>query len=81
MHKLYAIKSGWSSVYIVVSRVIFTKNIEFLSMKIDFVLEISADADEMNLGLNSLPKYPLRVSGPTGLNVQIQVFRAGRIAV
>ena len=54
-------------VYFVESRVIFSKNIVFLSQKVDSVLSNSVDddSDEMplnvtfHLGLHRLPKYPL----------------------
>ena len=61
--KFDTVKSGWSIVYIEGSQVIISKNIEFLSLKIDFVLANSADPDEMphyaafHLGLHCLPKY------------------------
>ena len=41
--KLHTIKSGWSIVYIEGSQVIISKNIIFLSLKINFVLANSAD--------------------------------------
>ena len=47
-------------------QVIISKNIVFLSLKIDLVLENSADSYEMqqhatfHLDLHCLPKYPLR---------------------
>ena len=64
--KLHTIKSKWSIVYIEGSRVIISKNILFLSMKIEFVLANSTDPEEMShhvaflLGLHCLPKYPFR---------------------
>ena len=65
--KLHTIKTGWTIVYIEGSQVIISKNnIVFLSLKIDFVLVISADSDEMphyvtfHLGLHCLSKYPFR---------------------
>ena len=51
---------GWSIAYIVVSQV----DIEFLSLKITFVLANSVDHDKkplpvtFHLGLHCLPKYP-----------------------
>ena len=57
--------SGWSIVYIEGSQVIIKKN-DCISLKMDFVLENSADTNEMphyaafHLGLNCLPKYPFR---------------------
>ena len=45
---VHTIKSGWSIVYIVGSQVIISKNIVFLSVKINFVLANSADPDEMS---------------------------------
>ena len=44
--KLDTVKSGWSMLYIEGSQVIISK-IEFISPKVDFVLENSADPDEM----------------------------------
>ena len=64
--KLHTIKSGWSNVYFEGTKVIISKNILFLSLKIDFVTANSADLDEMplhaafHLGLHCLPKYPFR---------------------
>ena len=65
--KLHTIYSGWSIVYNEESQGNdFTKNILFLSLKMDFVLANSADPDEMphcvafHLGLHCLPKYPFR---------------------
>ena len=62
-HKHDTVKSGWSSVYIIISK----KHIVFLSPKIDFVLvATSADNDETlhheacHLGLHCLPKYMFR---------------------
>ena len=52
--------------YIEGRQIIVSKNIVFLSLKIDFVLANSADPDEMlhyaafHLGLHCLPKYPFR---------------------
>ena len=59
--------SGWSIVYIEGSQVIISKNILFLSLRlnIDFVLANSTDPDEMQhnaafqLGLHCLSKYML----------------------
>ena len=45
--KLHTIKSKWSIIYSEGSQVIVSKNIEFLSLKMDFVLVNSADPDEM----------------------------------
>ena len=59
-------KSGWSIAYIEGSQFIFPKNIEFLFLKINFVLANSADPDEMphyaafHLGLHCLWKYQAR---------------------
>ena len=59
--KLDTVKSGWSIVYAEGS-----KNIIFLSLKINFILANSADPDEMpnyaafHLGAHCLPKYPFR---------------------
>ena len=56
-------KSGWSILFI---EVILSKNILFLSLKIDFVIVKGADPDEMphyvafHLCLHCLPKYPFR---------------------
>ena len=53
-------------IYIEGSKVIISKSIIFLSLKIDFVLANSADPGEMqhygafHLGLHCLPKYPIR---------------------
>ena len=61
--KLQTIQSGWSIVYIKGPQFIFSKNMIFLSLKIDFVLENSADPDKMAhyvafcLGHHCLPKY------------------------
>ena len=41
------VKSGWSIVYIEGFQVIISKNIMFLSLKIDFVIANSADPNEM----------------------------------
>ena len=59
-------KSGWSIVHIEGSQVIISKNIIFLSLKIDFVIANSVDPDEMphyvafHLGLQCSSKYPFR---------------------
>ena len=59
------VKSGWFIVYTERSKVIISKNITFLSLKIYFVLANSADPDKMphyaafHLGLHCFPKYPL----------------------
>ena len=45
--KFYTVKSGWSIVNIEGLKVRISKNIIFLSVKIDFVLANSADPDEM----------------------------------
>ena len=45
--KFNTIKSGWSIVYIEANKVIITKNIDFLSLKINFVLANSVHPDEM----------------------------------
>ena len=64
--KLHSIKSGWFIVYIKESQVIISKNIVFLSLKIDSVLANSADPNEMphyaafHLGLHCLPKNLFR---------------------
>ena len=58
--KFVTVKSGWSIICIKGSQVIISKNIVFLSLKIDFVLANSADPDEMqpsaafHLGLHFL---------------------------
>ena len=58
--KLHTIKSGWSILYIKGPQVIISKNIFFLSLKIDFVLVNSVDPNEMlhnaafHLGLSPL---------------------------
>ena len=54
------IMSGWSLVYIDVSKVLISKTIVFLSLKIDFVRTNSAP---FHLGLHCLPKKPFGVSG------------------
>ena len=57
---------GWSIVYIDGSQVIISKNIVFISMKMDFVLANSVDPDEMlhytafHQGLHCLPTYLFR---------------------
>ena len=64
--KFDTVKSGWSIVYIEGSQVIISKNVVFLSLKIDCSKANSADPDEMShyvafhLGLHCLPKYPFR---------------------
>ena len=60
-----AITIGWSIVYIEGLQVIISKNIIFLSLRIDFVLANSTVPNEMppytfNLGLQCLPKEALR---------------------
>ena len=61
---LYTIYFEWSIIYIEGSQVIISKNIVFLSLRIDFVLANSADPDEMphyvafHQGLHCLSKYP-----------------------
>ena len=61
--KQHTIKSECSIVYMEGSQVIISKNIVFLTRKINFVLENSSDSDEMqhhaafHLGLHCLPKY------------------------
>ena len=45
--KIHTINSEWSIVCIKGSQIIISKNIEFLSLKIDFVLASCADSDEM----------------------------------
>ena len=53
---------------------VIPQNIDFLSLKIDFVLANSADPDEMphyvafHLGLHCLSKYWFRSSGPQRVN-------------
>ena len=60
--KVDTITIGWSIVYIEGLQVIKSKNIIFLSLRIDFVLANSTDTDEMSpyvafhLGLHCLPK-------------------------
>ena len=49
------VKPGWSIVYIEGSQVIISKNIVFLSLKIDFVLANSDGSDEM-------PHYAVNVT-------------------
>ena len=46
--KFDTVKSGWSNIYIEGSLVKISKNIVFLSLKIDFGLANSADPDEMS---------------------------------
>ena len=64
--KLHIIMSEWCIVYIVGSQVIISKNIVFLSLKIEYVIANSTDPDEMphnaafHLGLHCLQKYPFR---------------------
>ena len=55
--KFETFKSGWSIIYIEGSKVIFPKNVVFLSLKIDFVLANYADPDEMS------PSYGISLSG------------------
>ena len=43
--KLHAIESGWSIEYIEGPHVIVSKDIEFISLKIDFALANSASLD------------------------------------
>ena len=45
--KFDTVKSGWTIVYMERLQVIFSKNIQFLSLKIDSVLANSAETDEM----------------------------------
>ena len=45
--KLHTIKSGWSMYILRGHRLNFPQNIVFLYLKINFVLAISADPDEM----------------------------------
>ena len=58
------VTSGWSILYIEGSRLIFSNQNVFLSLKIVFVLANSVDPDEMphyaafHLRLHCLPKYP-----------------------
>ena len=65
---LHTIKSEWSIIYMEGSQVMFSKNIVFLSLKIDFVLANSEDPNEMlhdaafHLGCHCLPKYLFRSS-------------------
>ena len=47
--KFYTVKPGCSIIYFTGSPVIISKNIVFLSLKIDLVLAISADPDKMPL--------------------------------
>ena len=60
----YTIHLGWSIVYIEGSQAIISKNIVFISLKIDIVLGNSVDSYEMlhyaafSQGLHCLPKYP-----------------------
>ena len=60
-------KSERSIMYIKGSQIIISKNILFLTLKIDFVLANSADPDEMphyasfHLDLQCLPRYPFSV--------------------
>ena len=64
--KYATVKSGWPIVYIEGFQVIISKNITFLSLRIDFVLANSAHPDEIphyaafHLGLHYLPKYTFR---------------------
>ena len=51
------VNSGWSIVYIKGPRVIISKNIAFLSLKIEFVLADSTDPDTMpHLDHHCLPR-------------------------
>ena len=45
--KFDTVKSGWSIVYFEESKVIISKNIIFLSLKVDLVLANNADPDQM----------------------------------
>ena len=62
--KLDTVKSGWSIVYIERSQVIISKNIIFLSLKINLVFANSADTDEkphyaaFHQGLHCMQKFP-----------------------
>ena len=72
--KLYAIKSGWSIVYIEGSQVIILKN-AFLSLKIDFILANREYPDEMlhyaafQLGLHCCQSTPLEFSCLKWVNI------------
>ena len=80
--KLDTVKSGWPIVYIEGSQAIISKNVIFLSLKIDFILGNSADPDEMprnaafHLGFHGLPKYMYLMvhRGLFGLYVVIQLY-------
>ena len=58
------VKLGWSIICIEGPQVIISKNMLYLSQKMNFVLGNSADPDEMphnaafHLGLHRLPKHP-----------------------
>ena len=64
--KFDAVKLGWSIVYIEGLQDIISKNIIYLSLRINFVLANSADLEEMpcyaafHWSLPCFPKYPLR---------------------
>ena len=55
--KLHTIKSRWSIVYIKGSKVIISKDIIWLSLKIKFVLANSADPDEMPFFLRCFIRF------------------------
>ena len=62
--KLHTIESGWSIVYIEGSQVVISKNIAFLSPKINLVLANSTDPDDEMphhyMGICCLLNYPFR---------------------
>ena len=78
--KLDTVKSGWPIVYIEGSQAIISKNVIFLSLKIDSILANSADPDEMppyaafHLGLHGLPKYLMVHRGLFGLYAVIKLY-------
>ena len=78
--KFDTVKSGWPIVYIEGSQAIISKNVIFLSLKIDFILANSADPDEMSpyaafhLGLHGLPKYLMVHRGLFGLYAVLHLY-------